>query len=169
MAIKRRFKSRDKAGRPTIYTEKLANEICEYLASGKPLTKFCKQEGAPKYCTIMRWLWRESAYKKDWNEKYAMARKQQAEHFVDDIIEISDDGTNDYIEKTDRRGKKVIIFNKEHVLRSKLRCDSRKWSASKMEPKKYGDSSSIKLSDADSGPVTFVVRYEDKKIPEENT
>ena len=35
------------AGRPTIYTEELAGEICTHIAGGKSLRSFCAQEGKP--------------------------------------------------------------------------------------------------------------------------
>ena len=39
----------------------------------------------------------------------------------------------------ERGGKKETVFDNEHVQRSKLRIDSRKWIMARMAPKKYGD------------------------------
>jgi hypothetical protein len=58
--------------------------------------------------------------------------------FVDEILEISDETSNDTL--TIQKGKQVIeVENREWVNRSRLRVDSRKWIASKLFPKQFGD------------------------------
>jgi len=153
-----------KVGRPNLFSWKYAEDLCKWLAEGKSLTKWCRKEANPSYSTVMRWLWMPSDIKEEFNKMYERARKQQAEYFVDDTVDIADDGLNDFIEKKDEKGNTRVLFNKEHVLRSKLRVDTRKWAASKLEPKKYGDSSQLKLTDGDGGPITLTVKYEDRKI-----
>lgn len=73
---------------------------------------------------------------------YARARESQAEVLADEIIEIADDSSEDFIfaegEDKDGNGAKKFI-NKEYVKRSALRVDARKWVAAKLLPKKYGD------------------------------
>jgi hypothetical protein len=54
---------------------------------------------------------------------------------AEDILDISDDGTNDYMETDD--GK--LQYNGDSVQRAKLRVDTRKWLMAKMKPKVYGD------------------------------
>jgi hypothetical protein len=51
------------------------------------------------------------------------------------MLEIADDGRNDTYE--DENGHQHV--NTDHIQRSRLRIDARKWLASKMAPKKYGD------------------------------
>jgi Bacteriophage Sf6, terminase small subunit-like len=74
----------------------------------------------------------------DFLEKYNAARAIQTEKMIDEIIDIADDGTNDYIERT-IRGKPVVMLDNEHVQRSKLRVEARLRIAAKLLPKKYGD------------------------------
>ena len=62
------------------------------------------------------------------------ARELQAEYLIDEIVEIADDGSNDYMQK-----KHGPVVDQEHMGRSRLRIDTRKWAASKLAPKKYGD------------------------------
>ena len=57
----------------------------------------------------------------------------------DEIIEIADDDQNDYIEQTLPSGDIIEKVNSEHIQRSRLRVDARKWVLSKMNPKKYGE------------------------------
>jgi hypothetical protein len=73
------------------------------------------------------------------------------------ILEISDDGPNDFA--TTEEGNEVP--NHEHIQRSRLRVDSRKWLASKLAPKKYGDKVSTELSGPDGGPIreALIVEY----------
>ena len=83
---------------------------------------------------FLRWVAEDA----DLAEQYARAMEQRADAVFDDLIEIADDGTNDWMEKhgEDDEGYKL---NGEHVQRSKLRVDARKWALARMNPKKYGD------------------------------
>jgi hypothetical protein len=156
-------------GRPQTYTEQLGNEICEWLSLGKSLTSYCKQDGNPTYSTIMRWLWKGSKwYRESFSKSYMEAREQQAQCLVDSIIDISDDGTNDYMELQDKSGVDYIKVDQEHIQRSRLRVDSRKWIAAHLLPRVYGDSQQVKITNADGGPVTMKVVYEDKVQPTGN-
>lgn len=84
-------------------------------------------------------------------EQYARAREAQADKFAEDIIHISDDGSRDtYI---DENGN--TRTDQEVIARSRLRVDARKWLASKMAPKKYGDKLSAEITGADGGPIEF--------------
>ena len=65
---------------------------------------------------------------------------------ADDIIDIGDESSDDY--KNDGDGK--TSFNKEAVMRSRLRCDNRKWYLSKLAPKRYGNDRVIKHQQLDS-------------------
>jgi hypothetical protein len=127
-----------KMGRPTKYTKALADKICKAIAeSSYGLRKIMvKNTEFPDVATILRWLAEDD--KKYFREQYARAREAQATMMAEEILEISDDGTNDYmtIEKGD---KSYNVEDREVTNRSKLRVDARKWLASKLLPKKYGD------------------------------
>jgi len=62
-----------------------------------------------------------------------------AEHFAEEILEIADDGSNDWIERELESGHVVKVADHKHIARSRLRVDTRKWLMSKLLPKKYGD------------------------------
>ena len=84
--------------------------------------------------------------------QYARAREIQAESFADEIREISDEGANDWYV---REG--VDVPDHEHISRSKLRVDTRRWLMSKMLPKKYGDKATTELVGAGGGPVEIAM------------
>ena len=79
----------------------------------------------------MYWLQRHA----DFMQQYARAREIQAELLAEEIIEIADDSAGDVI--IDDEGREQT--NHERVARSRLRVDARKWYASKLAPKRYGD------------------------------
>ena len=86
---------------------------------------------------------------------------------AEEIQDIADDSSNDWIEIEKRDGTSYEIVNKEAVLRSRLRVDTRKWLMSKLKPKKYGEkldltSGGDKIPQA-SNEIVFVNFGEDKK------
>lgn len=66
--------------------------------------------------------------------QYTRAREIGYHMMADELLGIADDGTNDYTKTDD--GERL---NAEHVQRSRLRLDTRKWLLSKALPKIYGD------------------------------
>lgn len=122
----------------TKFTQDLFDSICEEIAySNKGLVTICKAKKI-NASTFYDWVAANDALA----NKYARARELQADFLADEIIAISDDSSEDelFIESNDGSGKGATrVENKEFVNRSKLRVDSRKWIASKLKPKKYGD------------------------------
>lgn len=122
-------------GRPSSYTDETAAIICERIANGQSLREVCRDEAMPGKSTVMRWLGEREAFR----DQYARAREAQADYWADEILEISDDGSNDWMKRQHGDDDPVEVPNHEHISRSKLRVDSRKWLMSKLAPKKYGD------------------------------
>jgi len=117
--------------RPSRYTLKLADEICERLAEGESLRRICRDEHMPNKATVFRWLGLHTSFR----DQYARAREAQADALADEILDIADDGLNDSYE--DDEGNRRT--DHDVIARSKLRVDARKWIASKLKPKVYGD------------------------------
>lgn len=132
-------------GRPTIYTPELRAEFCRRLSSGRTKRSVCRDDDMPDRDTIERWLMdlpNDKNKDKAWiidgfYGHYTQARVMQAENVHDECIDIADDGTNDFVEIAVKKGKK-IVFDKEHVQRSKLRVDTRLSWLANTEPRKYG-------------------------------
>jgi hypothetical protein len=120
------------------YSAAIATKICEMLVEGKSLRQICEEPGMPNKATVLRWLADEK--KSDFRDQYARAREMQAEAMAEEIIEIADDGRNDWMEVLSKDGENVgWRVNGEAVQRSRLRVDARKWLMSKLLPKKYGE------------------------------
>lgn len=126
------------------FTAELGDEICERLVSGESLRAICRSDHMPSAGLVCRWLGDED--KQAFSEQYARAREAQADTLADELIDIADDGSNDWMERNGKDEEPGYALNGEHIQRSKLRVDTRKWIASKLKPKKYGDRSSIDLA-----------------------
>lgn len=110
--------------------------VCSSRGIGNILTAGYEGYVLPSYSTVMKWLTEDESL----SERYAGAKEAQADYMADEILDIADDGMNDWMEKNDKDGACIgYQLNGEHVQRSRLRIDSRKWLASKLKAKKYGD------------------------------
>ena len=118
-------------GRPSKYSEELADTICARVANGEGLVKICKEDVMPARSSVMLWLFKN----KEFSDKYALAREQQADFYFEEILEIADNNQSDTYE--DEKGN--IRTDHEVVNRSRLRVDTRKWIVARLAPKKYGD------------------------------
>jgi hypothetical protein len=123
--------------------------ICALVADCVPLRTIAETHGV-SFASLATFL-----SHKDHAEQYARAREAQADKFADDILQIADDGLNDSY-KDDNGNTRT---DQDVIARSRLRVDARKWLASKMAPKKYGDK--LAVGGADDLPpvqVTKIVR-----------
>ena len=131
-------------GRPSTYSQEVADAICEHIAHGKSLVSYCLQDGAPSYRAVMRWLEANETFR----QNYAQAREAQADYLAEEIVQIADDGLNDTYEVDGE-----TRTNQDVVARSRLRVDARKWYAARMAPKKYGDKVQAEVTGANGGPI----------------
>lgn len=137
-------KTPKKNGRPSKYTDKLADRICQMIAQGQSVRSICAKKDMISMQTFFRWLRENDKFR----EQYARACEERSYMHAEDIIEIADNATNDYMEKLEGDG---YIFNSENVQRSRLRIDTRKWLMSKLNPKVYGDKLDMTTNGNDIG------------------
>ena len=137
-------------GRPSKYSKKLGDEIALRIAQGESVRRIGKDPDMPAATTIFRWAL-DSGH--EFCEQYDRAKRIRAETLVDEVIDIADDGSNDYI--VNDKGNEVI--DTEHVQRSRLRLDTRKWFASKVMPKVYGDKLDVTSDGEKTVPYIFNV------------
>lgn len=137
------------AGRPALYSPELAAQVCARIAGGESLRQVCRDESMPSTTTVLKWAREIPGFA----EQYTRAREDLLEHWAEDIIEISDDGSRDRIETKVSDGVTVSQVDHEHISRSKLRVDSRKWLMSKLAPRKYGERLATELSGPGGGPI----------------
>ena len=122
-----------KTGRPTKFNKEMADLICRKVATTTDgLRKICaRSPELPTSETILEWRLDYPEF----SSQYAEAKRIQADLLAEEIMDISDDDSQD--EVIDQNGN--VKMNSEYVQRSRLRVDSRKWIAAKLMPKVYGD------------------------------
>lgn len=127
-------KSEKKLGRPTKFNDELAQDIIVTVATSPyGIRKICAQNPHfPTPETIRVWRYENKSF----SAQYAQAKLDQANILAEECLEIADDSTFDI--RVNDNGDEVI--NSEFVARSRLKIDTRKWLASKLLPKQYGDS-----------------------------
>ena len=142
-----------KMGRPSVYSDEVANEICVRLGLGESLRKICLDDHIPSLATVMNWLSR----KPDFLEQYTRAREIQAETQFDQLIDIVDQPPElSYV--VGKNGEQIEVkFDSTYVAWMKLRVDTRKWTAARMAPKKYGEQKQVEET-TDPSVIDVTVR-----------
>ncbi|MGQ5245411.1 terminase small subunit-like protein [Xanthomonas arboricola pv. corylina] len=123
-------------GRPTAYTEALAEKILIQLSDGLSLRKICAKPGFPDRRTIERWQESDTTFA----AKCARAREEQAEHHhaaMDDIEAKVLSG------KLNPKAASVVLANK-------------RWRMEKLKPKAYGQKIGHEISGPGGGPVRTI-------------
>lgn len=133
------------SGRPTKYSEEMADKICSLLSEGRSLRSICREDDMPCKASVFKWLREIDQF----SDQYAKAKEEASDAMFEDIQDIADNGSNDWIEINDPDNPGYRV-NGENIQRSKLRVDARKWMMSKMKPKKYGD----KIQTEHSGTIS---------------
>lgn len=148
-----------KVGRPTTYNETLANEILERIVLGESLRSIVKNEHMPVISTVFRWM----SHNEEFSKQYTKAKEEQAEMLADEIIAIADE--QETTVKQHDGGLTEVTYDSVAVARNRLRVDARKWVASKLKPKKYGDK--LELAGDPTSPLQVqIVRYGDNNAAE---
>jgi hypothetical protein len=140
-------------GRPTVYTQELADAICARLAKGETLKSICRNDGMPDDATVRTWALNDY---QGFYPRYACARQLGLDAMADQLLEIADDSRHDFT--SDAHGNRVV--NNEAINRSRLRVDTRKWYLSKLAPKRYGDKVDVRVGPEGGAPLLTVIRWE---------
>ena len=127
--------SAKKIGRPSTYSQGIANLICELIADGSSLRSICADERMPSVVTVRSWF----RANQEFLSQYARARMEQADHYADEVVTIADTSLDANL--------------------ARVKIDARKWAASKLNPKRYGDKLDITTRD-ETPPVTREVMIE---------
>lgn len=143
----RSLATRKKAGRPSSYSEDLANLILDRLEAGESLTDICAEPGMPSMRTVLRWAAEHAGF----CHEYSRAREAQAER-MDDSIQ-----------------KEAEATTPENAHAQRVKIDALKWRAAKMAPKKFGDKVQHTGADGESPiqtrlTINFVKAGEQKLI-----
>lgn len=121
------------AGRPTKYNSEIAALVCERVATTTcGLKRMCDaSDDLPDQSTVNLWRLKHPEF----SDQYALAKLKQADLLAEECLEISDNVSEDTLINTDG----FEVANAAAIARARLRIDTRKWLASKLLPKQYGD------------------------------
>lgn len=136
-------------GRPSDFTQEIADTICERIADGESLRSICNGEDMPNKATVFRWLASNDTFR----DQYARARETQADALFDEILSIADTPQIGEKRKVKEDGG-VEVSTGDMIEHRRLQVDARKWMAGKLRPKKYGD----KLDVEHSGQVVTIAK-----------
>jgi hypothetical protein len=121
-------------GRPSKFTQQIADTICERLATAEGgLEEVCKSDDVPEARTIYRWL--NDDDKAAFRQSYARARDELADFMAHKAVSES-------------------LVAKDAQL-GRLHFDARKWAASKLNAKRWGDKVALTGGDDDDKPIKF--------------
>lgn len=146
-------------GRPTDYNQEIASKICAGLSDGLSLRTVCKADDMPCKTTVFNWI---NKYPEFLNQ-YTRAKQESADALTDEMLDIADNASNDWMAtNAGETEKEIFSLNGEHVQRSRLRIETRKWLASKLKPKKYGER--VALAGDDESPLKVVLESDISKL-----
>lgn len=121
-------------GRPSDFTQAIADEICERLSKGEPLAQICRDDHMPTDRTVRNWQAADTAF----SSAIACARETGFDAIAVECLEIADDKSGD-VKVVGSEENPVEVCNTEFVQRAKLRIDTRLKLLAKWDPKRYGD------------------------------
>lgn len=122
-----------KMGRPSIFTQDIADEICERLSHGETLRTMILDDHMPAQKSVYRWLQDDENFR----QQYTQARAKQADYYAEMIVDEA--------------------FKSHDSSIGRLRMDALKWAASKIAPKKYGDKLEVETKGESSISIQFAI------------
>lgn len=133
--------------RPTVLTPELAAALCERLAdSAGSLRRVCMSDDMPLERTVRLWC----ADNPEFESAYARAKLMGIDASIDETLDIADDASNDWMSRLGKDGQSAgWQVNGDHIQRSKLRIETRRWIAERTAAKKYGVKSGLDLTNSD--------------------
>jgi hypothetical protein len=130
MTVKRR------PGRPTVFgiDNPCWQIMTEQMSLGKSLSSALRVEGMPSYHAVMMMLKANPQFR----EMYEKAIENRADRLAEEILELADEPMPDGLE-----GAMASAW----VQQKRMQVDARKWIASKLKPKMYGDRIDVSVTD----------------------
>lgn len=149
-------------GRPSIRSDEVVQKILARMASGDSLRRACFEDEMPAPSTFLLWVSQDKAL----SEQYDRVREVRADGMFEEMLDIADDGTNDWMLRGHGDNDPGWVANGENIQRSRLRVDTRKWALARMNPKKFGEKITNEVVGKDGGPIATTT-IDAKKLTKE--
>lgn len=117
-------------GRPSLYSDKIADYIVEKLSQGQTLTSICKEPNMPTIRTIQYW----AAERPNFFAMLSRAREAGAEHLVGDLH----DKMVQLVEDAEVKDKELLP-PRERVDTLKLYASHVQWMTARFNPRRYSE------------------------------
>lgn len=134
-------------GRPSLWTQEIADEIVSRLSTGEPLAEICRSPGMPAVRTVNDWR----ASNEVFSANIARARDDGYEAIAADCLAIADETGHDT--KYGKNGEPIP--DNEWISRSRLRVETRLKLLAKWDPRRYGDKVGIEHSGGTNNTVSL--------------
>ena len=123
-------------GRPVVFgiDNPCWKTICEQISIGKSLSTAIKAEGMPSYHCVMLMIKNNPEFR----GMYEKAIENRADRLAEEILELADEQMPEGLE-----GPLASAW----VQQKRMQVDARKWVASKLKPKVYGDRIDVAVTD----------------------
>jgi hypothetical protein len=108
--------------------------MTEQMSLGKSLSTALKAEGMPSYHAVMMMLRNNIQFR----DMYEKAIENRADRLAEEILELADEPMPEGLE-----GPMASAW----VQQKRMQVDARKWVASKLKPKMYGDRIDVSVTD----------------------
>lgn len=125
-------------GAPTIFTQAIADTICDRIACGESLKTIVRDKSMPAERTVYRWLKEMDAFR----QQYARAREDQGDADADAVVDIADQ----------------VIKGKISHQAGRVAIEARKWSAGKRKPKVYGERLDLNHGGQADNPLALLLK-----------
>ena len=124
-------------GRPSLYSQAVADEICRRMIEGENMSKICKDPRMPGRYTVYSWFEKYP----DFRTRCACAREGLADFLLDKLEDMADETTE------------------LNVNSMKVKISTAQWRAMKMAPRIYGNNAAVEVTgNVNVKPQTIDVR-----------
>ncbi len=122
-------------GRPSVYSDDIADEVCRRLADGEALAAICRSEHIPSESTVRGWVIDDAG--PGFAARYTRARDIGLDRMADELLQIAN--TPQMGETSTDQEWGTSVKRGDMIEHRRLQVDARKWYLAKMAPKRYGD------------------------------
>lgn len=120
-------------GRPSSFTQEIADEICERIANGTPLREICRDDNMPAWRTVYDWMDADA----DFSARIAHARELGEEAIAQECMLIAD--TPQVGIRTTIKPSGTETTETDMIEHRRLQIDTRLKLLAKWNPRKWGE------------------------------
>jgi hypothetical protein len=136
------------------YSAEKAERIFARMRNGENMNQICRDPDMPYAPDLHYW---KRAHPEEFGKPLEEAQDALYEFWAHETMDISDDGSNDWIDREVSQGRIERSLDHEHIARSKLRIDTRKWLLGCLKRDKYGSHVQQEVTGKDGAPFAAPV------------